>query len=135
MGGGTELQMLLRNLEPVRRPGIFVFSSLPGHRIPTGVEAAAAIEEDEGLTLVLEKWEAERCGINGIFPCAWITLKVHSDLAAVGLTAAVSAALAREGIACNVIAGYHHDHLLVPAEDADRALEILRALASGEPDA
>lgn len=133
MGGATELQMLLHNLEPVRRPGIFVFCSLPDHRVPSGVVPAATIEEDEGLTLVLEQGEAERCGIRGIFPGAWITLKVHSDLAAVGLTAVVSAALAREGVACNVIAGYHHDHLLVPVEDADRALEILRALASGEP--
>jgi hypothetical protein len=54
---------------------------------------------------------------------------VHSDLAAVGLTAAVSAALAAEGIACNVIAGHLHDHLLVPVDRADDAVSILRGLS------
>jgi uncharacterized protein len=53
---------------------------------------------------------------------------VHSALAAVGLTAAVSQALTSQGISCNVIAGYFHDHLLVPIDrvaDATRALEEL----------
>ena len=30
---------------------------------------------------------------------------------------------------CNVLAGYHHDHLLVPAERADEAVSVLRSLA------
>jgi hypothetical protein len=33
-------------------------------------------------------------------------------------------------VPCNVIAGYHHDHLLVPAEQADVALRVLRKLSS-----
>ena len=53
---------------------------------------------------------------------------MHSDLAAVGLTAAFSRALGDAGIACNVIAGVHHDHLIVPAERAGDALAALRAL-------
>lgn len=130
MGGVTDLKLLLHNLEPESRPGVFVFCSLPDHRIPPGVEPAATIGEDEGLTLVLEKEQAERLGLEYTFPCAWITLKIHSDLAAVGLTAAVSSTLAHEGIACNVLAAYHHDHLLVPVEDAGRALKILKSLNS-----
>jgi hypothetical protein len=46
----------------------------------------------------------------------------------VGLTAAVSAALTREGISANVIAAYYHDHIFVPEADAERALDALRAL-------
>lgn len=56
---------------------------------------------------------------------------MHSALAAVGLTAVVSAALAQAGISCNVIAGYHHDHLLVPLDSVEEALTILRDVAAG----
>ena len=58
----------------------------------------------------------------------WITLDVHSSLEAVGLTAAVSAALAEENISCNVVAAYYHDHLFVPVADAERAMETLMRL-------
>ena len=51
---------------------------------------------------------------------------MHSALEAVGLTAAVSAALTRHGISANVVAAYYHDHIFVPAEDAERALLALK---------
>jgi uncharacterized protein len=54
---------------------------------------------------------------------------VHSDLAAVGLTAAFAGALASEGISCNVIAGFHHDHLFVPWERRADAMAALGRLA------
>jgi hypothetical protein len=47
----------------------------------------------------------------------------------VGLTAAVSGVLADAGISCNILAGFHHDHLLVPEDDLDSALEVLVNLA------
>ncbi len=56
---------------------------------------------------------------------------MHSSLEAVGLTAAVSAALTEAKISCNVLAGFHHDHLLVPVADAERALEVLHELSAG----
>ena len=37
-------------------------------------------------------------------------------------------ALAEAGIPCNVLAGFHHDHLLVPVNGADDALVALTAL-------
>jgi hypothetical protein len=49
-------------------------------------------------------------------------------LPAGGLAAAVSGALAAAGIACNVVAAVHHDHLFVPQDRAAEAMEILRAL-------
>ena len=41
----------------------------------------------------------------------------------------VRTALADAGISCNVLAGYHHDHLLVPADQTQRALGVLRHLS------
>ena len=80
------------------------------------------IREDEGVTAILA---GERAGT----PFARITLTVHSALEGVGLTAAVSGALATVGIACNSVAGYHHDHLFVPWERRDEALAGLQRLA------
>jgi hypothetical protein len=51
-------------------------------------------------------------------------------LAAVGLTAAVAAALTQENISCNVVAAYYHDHLFVNKADAERAMAALRALSA-----
>ena len=82
------------------------------------------------MTLVLEKQQAEAAGLKYDFPSAWITLRVQSKLSAVGLTAAVSTALARAGIACNMFAGFHHDHIFVPVEEAERVISILTVLAN-----
>jgi len=62
---------------------------------------------------------------------AWLTLRVHSALSAVGLTAAVAGALTRIGVSCNVVAAFYHDHLFVAEADAERALAALEELASG----
>ena len=82
--------------------------------------AFALIREEEGTTAII-------AGEGGGF--ARITLMVHSALEGVGLTAAVSGALAAAGIACNVVAGFHHDHLFVPWDRRLEALDILQRLA------
>jgi len=83
-------------------------------------DAFALIREDEGTTAIGPEE-------HGAF--ARITLTVHSALEGVGLTATVATALAARGIACNVVAGLHHDHLFVPWERRSEALERLRELA------
>ncbi len=62
-------------------------------------------------------------------PWARISLTLHSDLAAVGLTAAFAAALAAAGISANVVAGFYHDHIFVPWERRGDAMEALHALS------
>lgn len=59
----------------------------------------------------------------------WLVLRVRSALDAVGLTAAVAQELAGAGVSCNVVAGFHHDHLFVPYEGVDHAMELLEALS------
>ena len=58
---------------------------------------------------------------------------MHSDLEAVGLTAAFARALADAGIACNVVAGVRPDHLFVPAERAADAPDALPAVQAPGP--
>ena len=59
------------------------------------------------------------------FVASWITLTIHSALNAVGLTAAVSTALTKHNISCNVVAAYYHDHIFVSIKDTEKAMEVL----------
>ena len=113
----------MSDLDPVRRPGEFVFVAGADP-----VAAEAIVREDEGLTVVLARERADELGLPYGYVAAWITLRVDSTLEQVGLTALFSRALADAGISCNVLAGLHHDHLLVPADRADEAVELLRGL-------
>jgi uncharacterized protein len=130
MPGNENLEGLLAALTPMRVAGEFVMVCVEDPTLDT--EIWAMVREDEGVTYVLERSEADRLGLSYDLVMAWITLGVTSDLGAVGLTHAVSGALARAGISCNVEAGYHHDHLLVPIDRATEALDVLRALAREE---
>ena len=124
----ADLGTLIRSMEPVLNPGTYVYASVPlGEDVPLA-DCVAAVREPEGLTLVLPEEVAQRLGVVVLFRCAWITLRVHSDLHAVGLTAAFATALAQAGISCNVAAGAYHDHIFVPVERADLAMAALRDL-------
>lgn len=90
------------------------------------------VQEEEGPSFVIPLDVAHRLGLRYDFVAGWLTLSVVSSLAAVGLTAAVSTALASGGISCNMIAGNHHDHLLVPVEMVGAALDVLEKLAGGK---
>jgi predicted N-acetyltransferase YhbS len=129
MTGEKNLQALLAGMHPVQRSGEYVYVLWP-HRRPLAAGIEAAVREAEGLTVVLPRAEADKEGLSYDFVAAWITLQIHSALEAVGLTAAVSKALTDARISCNVLAGFHHDHLLVPVADAPRALEVLADLST-----
>jgi uncharacterized protein len=124
----SDLAELLRTLRPVLNDGNYVFAVLPHDADSGALEALAMFRENEGITVVVEEERAQLAGLRVLFRAAWITLTVHSDLQAVGLTAAVAGALTRANISCNIIAAAHHDHVFVPAESAHAAIEALRAL-------
>lgn len=126
----TDLQQLLASLSPRLNPGTFQFCCVAEPRAEHFAAALGSFREDEGWTLILPREDAQRLGLESDYAAAWITLDVQSALAAVGLTAAFSRALAKQGISCNVIAGFHHDHLFVAEADAERALTALRQLAT-----
>ena len=128
MNGETNLGILLRDMQPELHPGEFVFCCLDPQTDPTPVRPLGSFREHEGLTVILSKTQADQLGLPYAFVAAWLTLNIHSSLDSVGLTAAVTQSLAQAGISCNVVAGYYHDHLFVPASVAEQALEILRGL-------
>ncbi|MCL9983757.1 MAG: ACT domain-containing protein [Erythrobacter sp.] len=115
----SELAAMLAGMAPMLDARAWFFVQVEG---APAADAFAVIREDEGTTAIVA---GERAGM----AFGRITLMVHSALEGVGLTAAVSGALAQAGIACNVVAGYHHDHLFVPWERRDEALELLQRLA------
>lgn len=129
MAGSEDLDYLLRAASPTLDPERYVFVCLPA---AYGDHAAwapiASFKEQEGLTLVLRQEVATEHALtyNGVFQR--ITLQVHSSLEAVGLTARFSACLAEAGISANVFAAFYHDHIFVPAVDAERAMSALSAL-------
>lgn len=131
MAAVTDLAELLAGLSVARRPGRYTFvGPLEPGQLPTPGEPGleALIQEDEGWTVVAALELVEAAGLAPSMVCAWLTLEVHSALEAVGLTAAVSAALTERGIAANVVAAYHHDHLLVPEDRADDAIAAIETL-------
>ena len=130
MSGVSDLPQMLAQMRPELRPGTFVFLALT-EPPPAGLHPVMTFAEDEALTVIVPQHEADiqKCSYESAF--AWISLRVQSDLEAVGLTAAFSNALSEGGISCNVVAAYYHDHIFVPAEAASMAMDILNGL-SGE---
>jgi len=125
--GETKLSKLIKNMEPHLNKGEYVFATLKNiDKIPREL-TICEFKETEGTTVVIERYQADKLNLSYNFIASWITLRIHSSLEAVGLTAAFSKALAEEDISCNVVAGFYHDHLFVPCEQANKAIEILKA--------
>ena len=127
--GETDLAKMLANLEPVLSTQRYVFHL--GEQVLDGLDPRApwaTICEEEGTTYILSTDQADRIGLAYRDQWARITLRIHSSLHAIGLTATVSSVLATNGISANMVAGYFHDHLFVPVEHAMRALGLLKEL-------
>jgi len=130
MSGERDLAALLSTMEPELQPGRYVFTTTA--RVPETANPVALVREAEVVALVLDQGQADRLGLPYEYIAAMITLRVHSSLDAVGLTAAVARQLATGGISCNVVAGYFHDHLFVPIDKADLAVNLLWDLTKAQ---
>lgn len=126
--GEIDLKTLLASMQPWLDPEPYVFCVVGDDQV-SDLKPLATFREDEGLSVVLSESGAKAAGFKNQAQFRRITLTIHSSLEAVGLTAAVSNRLAEAGISANVIAAYHHDHIFVPEERAENALEVLRALS------
>lgn len=130
MSGTVELAALLATMQPELSDDEVVFCSFRDATLEDRLflHPSAFFREREGITLIIGRSDAERHGVPFRTVFRAITLNVHSSLEAVGLTAAVAGRLARHGISANIVAAYYHDHIFVPAPDAERALVALQAL-------
>jgi hypothetical protein len=118
----SDLASLLANACPAlskRRYAIETVDAPP----PLLTDVFAVIREQEGMTVIREADAGD---------WALITMTVTSDLSAVGFTAAFANALADRAIPANVVAAFHHDHILVPWPRREEAFSALSSL-SGEP--
>jgi uncharacterized protein len=123
-----ELDRLLASIDPRLQPGQFVFCAVPLGELPAGLTPLMSFRELEATTVVVPVAEAQAHDLSVAFPCQWVILGVHSDLAAVGFLAAVTASLAAAGISTNAVSAFHHDHLFVPSGEGERAVAVLRSL-------
>ena len=136
LSGETDLGKLLFELDPILLDGVYVFCTVtdPMSESLPRLKPLASFSEEEGLSLLISQEQANAEGLDyqGVFK--GITLRVHSSLDAVGLTAAVSSLLADRGIPANVIAARYHDHVFVPQGKASEALELLQAMVGHKSD-
>ncbi|MDL2410300.1 ACT domain-containing protein [Rhizobium calliandrae] len=134
MPGITDLKLLISSMKPNLIEGEFVYCTVPASALADQIhlKPIGMFQEKEGMTLILPIEAARQAGFPIEPAMRMITLDVHSSLEAVGLTAAFATALGNEGISANVIAAYYHDHILVPAADAERAVAALKVLAAGQ---
>ena len=133
MNAQRDRATLHQHVAPHLHPENFVYCTFSDFRIPPGLNPICTFREAEGITAIVEKVQAERCGSPYLFESHLITLKVHSSLEAVGLLATLARHLADADIPCNVVAGYHHDHLFVPTGQAELALNLLSSICVSAP--
>jgi uncharacterized protein len=142
MSENIQLQSYLRQLEPILAPDKYVFISVPYDFAKYHVDITSLLiqqclslhREKEGLSLVITQNELDKftCKFQRVSKTSYgcITLNVLSDLESVGLTAAVAQCLADIGVSANMIAGYFHDHILIPSSDVEKAFLALSGLTA-----
>ena len=129
MTGETDINKLIKNLDPQLNTGEYVFVVIPSLEFIPREEILGMFNEKEGVTVIINRKAADQLDLNYEGVWAWITLNVHSSLSAIGLTAIVSQELASHGISCNIVAGYYHDHIFVVIDKSEIALKVLSDLS------
>ena len=126
--GKQKLELIISKLEPTLYKEPYVFTQAKDKLIANVQHIFALVREKEGTTLVMTQNQADQEQLRYTFLVARISLSIATELELVGLTALFSNVLAKAGISCNVIAGYHHDHLFVPFEHGEQALTLVQSL-------
>lgn len=130
MSGENNLDILLADMRPELRhqPYVFLTSAKDfDEKIKSG--AVMVFLEAEGVTIVVAEEIAQVLKIEYQNTWAMITLTIHSDLNAIGFLAAITKKLADAGISVNAVSAFYHDHLFVPWEKRDNAMNILRSFS------
>ncbi len=130
MAGESNIDILLKTMKPTLHVGEYVFCTVNDIALINIKDTILMFKEAEAYTIIVKKEIADALELAYSFVAAWITLTVHSSLEAVGLTAAFSKALSDNGISCNVVAAYYHDHIFVNIKDGAKAIEVLNTLSA-----
>ncbi len=129
MAGETNIVTLIKEMSPELHSGDYVFCTTNEANYIPRKDIIGEFKEQEGITLILERKTADHFNLSYEYIASWITLKIHSSLDAVGLTAIFSGELAKHNISSNVIAGYYHDHIFVSKKDKNKAIDVLKKLS------
>jgi hypothetical protein len=125
MQGERNLDMLVNTMQPLLTDGKWVFrTSESGFDAATLETAILMFREPEGVTSISPATPDD----DELPVWAMITLTIHSSLEAVGFLAAITTSLAAIDIPANAVSAYYHDHIFVPYERRDDALECLRCM-------
>ncbi len=127
MPGINNLKVLLKSMKPKLVKGKYVFCRISANKFSklNDVEPVMCFSEKEGITLILEKKDADKLELNYETIWAFITLTVHSDLNAIGFLAEITKVLAKNKISVNAVSAYYHDHLFVPYAKANKVIKLL----------
>jgi len=116
------------HLRPYLHPETYVFCTVQNLSDISLNDVLCTFRETEGTTLILKKANADNLGLSYEYEASWISLQLETALEMVGLTAKFSQALTEQGISCNVVAAYHHDHIFVATADAEKAIQTLETI-------
>jgi hypothetical protein len=132
--GGTDLSVLIATMQPTLDPTPYVFinTTEPLTSLPLAtLQPQLLAQEAEGTTIVTTEALATSHGYKEVvFTCKKISLTVHSSLEAIGLIATITDRLKDHQISTNVVSGFFHDHIYVPAGRAEDAMRVLVGLAT-----
>lgn len=131
--GEKNLEKLVKSMQPALLPDEYVFCHNLPKNILDSVDAVMIFNETEGQTAIIRLSDALKLNLQYEFRCKQITLNIHSNLNAVGFLATITTKLASLGISVNAVSAFYHDHLFVPSDRANEAIDTLTKL-SAAPD-
>lgn len=122
-----DIEKLIKNLKPTLQSEKYFIITYKDY-LPSAI---GLFKEEEGMTFFIEEKYIRKINIEEKSgPYALISLKVYSDLKAVGLIAKLTKVLAEKNISVNIISAYFHDHLFIPWKRKEEALVILKKLSN-----
>jgi hypothetical protein len=120
---------MLAGMTPRLTGGEFTFCTMQDAELIARALALVAGSGKRGTTFILALTEVRKRGFSGAKPMRRIRLEMFSALNG-GLAVGIATAPAQENIPCNMVAGYHHDPVFVPAALAERAEAVLINVAA-----